>query len=251
MAGHSKWHNIRHKKAKMDAKRGQIFTKLIREITIAARQGGGDPEFNPRLRIAIEKAKEHNMPAENIERAIKRGTGELEGVNYEEVTYEGYGPEGVAVIVECVTDNRNRTTGEIRHLFSKYGGNLGSSGCVSFLFEDKGVILVPKERISEEEIFEKAIESGAEDVITEDENYYEIRTSPSELYTVKENLEKAGVNVEKAELTKIPTTTVEIKDEETAEKLLKLLDALEEQDDVQKVYSNFDISQEVMEKVST
>lgn len=250
MAGHSKWHNIRHKKAKMDAKRGQIFTKIIREITVAARQGGADPEFNPRLRIAIEKAKEHNMPAENIERAIKRGTGELEGVNYEEVTYEGYGPEGVAVIVECVTDNRNRTTGEIRHLFSKYGGNLGSSGCVSFLFEDKGVILVPKEGISEEEIFEKAIEAGAEDVITDDENYYEIRTAPTDLYSVKENLEKEGVNIEKAELTKIPTTTVEIKNEETAEKLLKLLDALEEQDDVQKVYSNFDMSQEIIEKVS-
>lgn len=250
MAGHSKWHNIRHKKAKQDAKRGQIFTKLIREITIAARQGGGDPEFNPRLRIAIEKAKEHNMPAENIERAIKRGTGELEGVNYEEVSYEGYGPEGVAIIVECVTDNRNRTTGEIRHIFSKYGGNLGSSGCVSFLFEDKGVILVPKDSITEEEIFEKAIEAGAEDVITEDDTYYEIRTSPEDLYSVKENLEKEGINIEKAELTKIPTTTVEIKDPETAEKLMKLLDALEEQDDVQKVYSNFEMEDQLMEKIS-
>jgi len=250
MAGHSKWHNIKHKKAKQDAKRGQIFTKLIREITIAARQGGGDPEFNPRLRIAIEKAKEHNMPAENIERAIKRGTGELEGVNYEEVSYEGYGPEGVAVIVECVTDNRNRTTGEIRHLFSKYGGNLGSSGCVSFLFEDKGIILIPKETISEEEIFEKAIEAGAEDVITDDDNYYEIRTAPEDLYSVKETLEKQGVNIEKAELTKIPTTTVEIKQQETAEKLMKLLDALEEQDDVQKVYSNFEMSNELMEKIA-
>ncbi|RMD46301.1 MAG: YebC/PmpR family DNA-binding transcriptional regulator [Aquificota bacterium] len=250
MAGHSKWHNIKHKKAKQDAKRGQIFTKLIREITIAARQGGGDPEFNPRLRIAIEKAKEHNMPAENIERAIKRGTGELEGVNYEEVSYEGYGPEGVAVIVECVTDNRNRTTGEIRHLFSKYGGNLGSSGCVSFLFEDKGVILIPKGNVSEEEIFEKAIEAGAEDVITDDDNYYEIRTAPEDLYSVKETLENQGVNIEKAELTKIPTTTVEIKKQETAEKLMKLLDALEEQDDVQKVYSNFEMSDELMEKIA-
>lgn len=250
MAGHSKWHNIRHKKAKQDAKRGQIFTKLIREITIAARQGGGDPEFNPRLRIAIDKAKEHNMPAENIERAIKRGTGELEGVNYEEVSYEGYGPEGVAIIVECVTDNRNRTTGEIRHIFSKYGGNLGSSGCVSFLFEDKGVILVPKDSITEEEIFEKAIEAGAEDVITEDDTYYEIRTSPEDLYSVKENLEKEGIKIEKAELTKIPTTTVEIKDPETAEKLMKLLDALEEQDDVQKVYSNFEMEDQLMEKIS-
>ncbi len=250
MAGHSKWHNIRHKKAKMDAKRGQIFTKLIREITVAARQGGGDPEFNPRLRIAIEKAKKHNMPIENIERAIKRGTGELDGVTYEEVSYEGYGPEGVAIIVECVTDNRNRTTGEIRHIFSKHGGNLGSSGCVAFLFEDKGVILVPKEKYSEEEIFEKAIEAGAEDVITDDENYYEIRTAPSDLYTVKENLEKEGVEIEKAELTKIPTTTVNITNPETAEKLVKLIDALEEHDDVQKVYSNFDMSEDLMAKLA-
>ncbi len=249
MAGHSKWHNIRHKKARMDAKRGQIFTKLIREITVAARQGGGDPEFNPRLRMAIEKAKEHNMPMENIERAIKRGTGELEGVTYEEVTYEGYGPEGVAIIVECLTDNRNRTTGEVRHIFSKYGGNLGTTGCVSFLFEEKGVIQVPKSEYTEEEIFEKAIEAGAEDVITEDD-YYEIRTEPKELYAVKEALENMGVKIEKAELTKIPTTTVEIKDEETATKLMKLLDALEDNDDVQKVYANFDMSAQLMEKVT-
>jgi len=250
MAGHSKWHNIRHKKAKMDAKRGQIFTKLIREITVAARQGGGDPEFNPRLRMAIEKAKQHNMPAENIERAIKKGTGELEGVTYEEVSYEGYGPEGVAIIVECLTDNRNRTTGEIRHLFSKYGGNLGATGCVSFMFEDKGIILVPKEGLDEETIFEKAIEAGAEDVIMDDENYYEIRTAPTDLYAVKENLEKEGLKIEKAELTKIPTTTVEVKDQETAEKLMKLLEALEEQDDVQKVYSNFEMSDEMMSKLA-
>jgi len=249
MAGHSKWHNIRHKKARMDAKRGQIFTKLIREITVAARQGGGDPEFNPRLRMAIEKAKEHNMPMENIERAIKRGTGELEGITYEEVTYEGYGPEGVAIIVECLTDNRNRTTGEVRHIFSKYGGNLGTTGCVSFLFEEKGVIQVPKSEYTEEEIFEKAIEAGAEDVITEDD-YYEIRTEPKELYAVKEALENMGVKIEKAELTKIPTTTVEIKDEETATKLMKLLDALEDNDDVQKIYANFDMSTQLMEKVT-
>lgn len=248
MAGHSKWHNIRHKKAKMDAKRGQIFTKLIREITVAAREGGGDPEFNPRLRMAIEKAKQHNMPAENIERAIKKGIGELEGVTYEEVSYEGYGPEGVAIIVECLTDNRNRTTGEIRHIFSKHGGNLGTSGCVSFMFEDKGIILVSKEGLDEETIFEKAIEAGAEDVIMDDENYYEIRTAPTDLYSVKENLEKEGLKVEKAELTKIPTTTVEVKSQETAEKLMKLLEALEDQDDVQKVYSNFEISDELMSK---
>ncbi len=250
MAGHSKWHNIRHKKAKMDAKRGQLFTKLLREITVAARQGGGDPEFNPRLRIAIEKAKKANMPIENIERAIKRGTGELEGVNYEEVVYEGYGPEGVAVIVECLTDNRNRTTAEVRHIFTKHGGNLGASGCVSFLFEEKGVIYVPKSKYDEETIFEKAIEAGAEDVIMDDEEFYEIRTEPKELYSVKENLEKEGVEIEKAEITRIPTTTVEVKDPEKAEKLLKLLDALEDSDDVQKVYSNFEIPEEIMAKVS-
>ncbi|WP_457639944.1 YebC/PmpR family DNA-binding transcriptional regulator [Persephonella sp.] len=250
MAGHSKWHNIRHKKAKMDAKRGQLFTKLLREITVAAKQGGGDPEFNPRLRIAIEKAKKANMPIENIERAIKRGTGELEGVNYEEVVYEGYGPEGVAIIVECLTDNRNRTTSEVRHIFTKHGGNLGSSGCVSFLFEEKGVITVPKDSISEEELFEKAIEAGAEDIVSDDESYYEIRTEPKELYSVKETLEKEGVVIEKAELTRIPTTTVEIKNPETAQKLLKLLDALEDSDDVQKVYSNFEMSDEMMKQLA-
>ncbi|HEV09073.1 MAG: YebC/PmpR family DNA-binding transcriptional regulator [Sulfurihydrogenibium sp.] len=250
MAGHSRWHNIRNKKAKADAIKGRIFTKVIREITIAARLGGGDPEANPRLRMAIEKAKEVNMPSENIEKAIKRGTGELEGVNYEEVRYEGYGPEGVAIIVEATTDNRNRTTAEVRHIFSKYGGNLGSSGCVSFLFEDKGIINVEKSKYSEEEILEKALEAGAEDVITEDEDYYEIRTSVQDFYKVKENLEKMGVEIVKAELTKIPTTTVKITNEETAAKLMKLLDALEENDDVQKVYANFDIPEEILEKLS-
>lgn len=249
MAGHSRWHNIKNKKAKVDAQRGKIFTKIIKEITVAARLGGGDAEANPRLRMAIEKAREVNMPSENIERAIKRGTGELEGVSYEEVQYEGYGPEGVAVIVETMTDNRNRTTAEIRHIFSKYGGNLGSTGCVSFLFEDKGVISVEKNTIPEEEIFEKAIESGAEDVITEDNDYYEIRTTPSELYSVKENLERMGVKVAKAELTKIPTTTVQITNEESAVKLMKLLDALEDNDDVQKVYANFDMPESLLEKL--
>jgi YebC/PmpR family DNA-binding regulatory protein len=250
MAGHSRWHNIKNKKAKADAIKGRIFTKVIKEITIAARLGGGDPEANPRLRMAIEKAREVNMPSENIEKAIKRGTGELEGVNYEEVRYEGYGPEGVAIIVEATTDNRNRTTAEVRHIFSKYGGNLGSSGCVSFLFEDRGIINVEKSKYSEEEILEKALEAGAEDVITEDEDYYEIRTSVQDFYKVKENLEKMGVEIVKAELTKIPTTTVKITNEETAVKLMKLLDALEENDDVQKVYANFDIPEEILEKLS-
>ncbi len=249
MAGHSRWHNIKNKKAKADAIKGKMFTKVIKEITVAARLGGGDPEANPRLRMAIEKAREVNMPSENIERAIKRGTGELEGVNYEEVRYEGYGPEGVAIIVEATTDNRNRTTAEVRHIFSKYGGNLGSSGCVSFLFEDKGVINVEKSKYTEEEILEKALEAGAEDVITEDQDYYEIRTSVQDFYKVKENLEKMGVEIAKAELTKIPTTTVKITNEETATKLMKLLDALEDNDDVQKVYANFDIPEEILEKI--
>jgi YebC/PmpR family DNA-binding regulatory protein len=249
MAGHSRWHNIKNKKAKADAIKGRMFTKVIREITIAARLGGGDPEANPRLRMAIEKAKEVNMPMENVERAIKRGTGELEGVNYEEVQYEGYGPGGVAIVVEATTDNRNRTTAEIRHIFSKYGGNLGSSGCVSFLFEDKGIINVPKDKYSEDEIFEKAIEAGAEDVIMDDPEYYEIRTAPSELYKVRESLEKMGVEIAKSELTKIPTTIVQITDEETATKLMKLLDALEDNDDVQKVYANFDIPESLLEKL--
>lgn len=249
MAGHSRWHNIKNKKAKVDAQRGKIFTKIIKEVTVAARLGGGDPEANPRLRMAIERAREVNMPSENIDRAIKRGTGELEGVSYEEVQYEGYGPEGVAIIVETMTDNRNRTTAEIRHIFSKYGGNLGTTGCVSFLFEDKGVISVEKSTVSEEEIFEKAIESGAEDVITEDVDYYEIRTSPDQLYSVKESLEKSGVKIAKAELTKIPTTTVQINNEESATKLMKLLDALEDNDDVQKVYANFDIPDTILEKI--
>lgn len=251
MAGHSRWHNIKNKKAKADAIKGRLFTKVIKEITIAARLGGSDPEANPRLRMAIEKAREVNMPLENIERAIKRGTGELEGVSYEEVQYEGYGPGGVAVIVEATTDNRNRTTAEVRHIFSKYGGNLGSSGCVSFLFEDKGIINVDKSKYSEEEILEKSIEAGAEDVIMDDPDFYEIRTSPTDFYKVKENLEKMGVEISNANLTKIPTTTVSITDEETASKLMKLLDALEDNDDVQKVYANFDIPENILSKLES
>ncbi len=251
MAGHSRWHNIKNKKAKADAIKGRLFTKVIKEITIAARLGGSDPEANPRLRMAIEKAREVNMPLENIERAIKRGTGELEGVSYEEVQYEGYGPGGVAVIVEATTDNRNRTTAEVRHIFSKYGGNLGSSGCVSFLFEDKGIINVDKSKYSEEETLEKSIEAGAEDVIMDDPDFYEIRTSSTDFYKVKENLEKMGVEISNANLTKIPTTTVSIADEETASKLMKLLDALEDNDDVQKVYANFDIPENILSKLES
>jgi len=244
MAGHSKWANIRHRKAAQDAKRGKIYTKLAREITVAAREGGGDPEKNPRLRAAIEKARKFNMPKENIERAIKRGTGELKGETYEEVTYEGYGPGGVAIIVKCLTDNRNRTASEVRHVFSKHGGNLGTSGCVSYLFERKGVITVPADKFDEETVMMAAIEAGAEDVVNEGEKFV-IYTEPSELETVRKGLVDAGVEVEEAKLDLIPTTTTRVEGE-TAQKVLKLLMALEDLDDVQEVYSNFDMPEEVM-----
>ncbi|WP_456342615.1 YebC/PmpR family DNA-binding transcriptional regulator [Thermovibrio sp.] len=244
MAGHSKWANIRHRKAAQDAKRGKIYTKLAREITVAAREGGGDPEKNPRLRAAIEKARKFNMPKENIERAIKRGTGELKGETYEEVTYEGYGPGGVAIIVKCLTDNRNRTASEVRHVFSKHGGNLGTSGCVSYLFERKGVITVPADKFDEETVMMAAIEAGAEDVVNEDGKFV-VYTEPTELEAVRKGLIDAGIEVEEAKLDLIPTTTTRVEGE-TAQKVLKLLMALEELDDVQEVYSNFDMPEEVM-----
>ena len=249
MAGHSHWAQIKHKKAKVDAQRGKLFSKLIREIIVATRLGGSNPEFNSRLRTAIEQAKKANMPLENIERAIKKGAGELGGEQFEEVIYEGYAPGGVAVMVIATTDNRNRTTSEIRHLFTKHGGNLGSSGCVSYLFERKGYIEVPAREISEDELFEKAIEAGAEDVQPGEEIHI-IYTVPEELYDVKENLEKAGVPVEKAQITWKPVSTVQITDEETAQKVVKLLNALEDLDDVQQVIANFEIPEEIFQKIS-
>jgi len=249
MAGHSHWAQIKHKKAKVDAQRGKLFSKLIREIIVATRLGGPNPEFNPRLRTAIEQAKRANMPWENIERAIKKGAGEIEGEQFEEVIYEGYAPGGVAVMVMATTDNRNRTTSEIRHLFTKHGGNLGSSGCVSYLFERKGYIEVPAEKIGEEELLEKAIEAGAEDV-QPGEAVHIIYTVPEELYEVKEKLESLGVPVEKAQITWKPISTVQISDEETARKVIKLLNALEELDDVQQVIANFEIPEEILQKVS-
>ncbi|WP_448587897.1 YebC/PmpR family DNA-binding transcriptional regulator [Thermocrinis sp.] len=245
MAGHSHWAQIKHKKAKADAQRGKLFTKLIREITVAVRQGGPNPDTNPRLRTAIENAKKANMPMETVERAIKKGTGELEGENYEEVIYEGYGPGGVALMILTTTDNRNRTTSEIRHVLSKHGGNLGSSGCVSFLFDRVGFIEVPRDSISEDELYEKALEAGAED-LQAGELAYTIYTLPEELYKVKENLQSLGVQVEKAEITFKPNSAVSITDPETAKKLLKLLDALEELDDVKEVIANFDMAEELM-----
>ncbi len=246
MAGHSKWANIKHKKAREDAKRGKIFTKVTREIIVAARLGGGDPDKNPRLRRAIQKAKSVNMPKENIERAIKRGTGELEGVSYEEVVYEGYGPGGVAILVEAITDNRNRTVSEIRTIFSKHGGNLGEAGCVAWMFERKGVITVKD--VDEDLLMEVAIEAGAEDV-SQEEGLFSVITAVEDLDRVREAIEAKGIKVESARLTYIPQSTVRVEGEK-AEKLIKLLDALEDHDDVQNVYANFDVPEEVLASIS-
>lgn len=248
MAGHSHWAQIKHKKAKIDAQRGKLFAKLIREITVAVRAGGPNPDTNPRLRTAIENAKKANMPMETVERAIKKGTGELSGENYEEVIYEGYGPNGVAIMVIAASDNKNRTTSEIRHIFSKYGGNLGSSGCVSYLFERVGLIQAYAQSMSEEEIYEKAIDCGAQDLEL-NESTILIYTSPESLYVVKECAEKNSINIEKAEITFKPISTVKVEDAETAKKILKLLDALDDLDDVQSVISNFDIPEEILKNL--
>ncbi|MEL5847955.1 MAG: YebC/PmpR family DNA-binding transcriptional regulator [Candidatus Igneacidithiobacillus chanchocoensis] len=246
MSGHSKWSTIKFKKALKDAKRGKIFTRLIREITVAARTGGGDPASNSRLRLALEKAYAANMAKDNVERAIKRGTGELEGVDYEEVSYEGYGPSGVAILVETMTDNRVRTVAEIRHIFSKRGGNLGTSGSVAYLFHRRGTIVFPAGS-DEERIFEIALEAGAEDVVDEGERLV-VYTAPTELESVVEALKAAGLPPEDSELSMIPETTVELAGED-AEKLLRLLDALEENDDVQNVFANYSISDEEMARI--
>jgi YebC/PmpR family DNA-binding regulatory protein len=249
VSGHSKWSTIKRKKGALDAKRGKIFTRLIKEITVAARMGGGDADGNPRLRAAIASAKTENMPKDNIERAIKKGTGELEGAVYEEITYEGYGPGGVAVLVDCMTDNKNRTVADIRHYFSKSGGNLGESGCVSWMFNKKGTILVDKETIDEEELMDKALEAGAEDVIEED-NVFQVETSPDDFEAVREALEADGVNFIEASVAMVPQNIVDITDEKTARQILMLLENLEDHDDVQNVYANFDIPDEIMETVS-
>ncbi|GAB6184094.1 YebC/PmpR family DNA-binding transcriptional regulator [Thermodesulfovibrio hydrogeniphilus] len=250
MAGHSKWAQIKHKKAQVDAKRGKIFTKIIREITVAARIGGGDPEKNPRLRVAIEKARDVNMPMENIKRAIMRGTGELGGDAYEEVVYEGYGPGGVAILIEALTDNKNRTVSEIRHILSKHGGSLGESGCVSWIFEKKGYILVNKKNIDEDTLLTAALEAGADDVKNDPkEDNYEIIIAPENLKEVKEALEKAGIKISLSEVTMLPKNYIALEGDD-AEKMLKIMEALEDHDDVQNVYANFDISDEVMSKVT-
>ncbi len=241
MSGHSKWSQIKRKKAVTDAKRGQVFTKLIREITVAARSGVGDPDFNPRLRLAVDTAKAANMPAENIERAIKKGTGELEGVHYEELVYEGYGPGGVALLIEVVTDNQKRTVAEVRHVLDRAGGNLGTSGSVAWQFDRKAQLFVKGTRYLEDAVFEAAIEAGAEDVSREGEEYV-VTAEPAAFHEVQEGMRKAGVEVSQAELTFIAKNEVTVKGRE-AERLLKLLDALEENDDVQKVHSNADIDE--------
>ncbi len=247
MSGHSKWASIKHKKAAEDAKRGKIFTKIIKEITVAARMGGGDPDGNPRLRTAVDAAKAANMPKSNIENAIKKGTGELPGVVYEEITYEGYGPAGVALLIETMTDNKNRTVAEIRHLLDKHGGNLGENGCVNWMFDYKGVIRVPKEDISEEDMFEKAIEAGAEDVQDGDE-FWEIYTSVPEMNDVKEAIVKMELPVENSERVAVPQNYIKIEGKD-AIKLMKIMDKLDDHDDVQNVFSNFDIDPEELERI--
>ncbi|HRH45972.1 MAG TPA: YebC/PmpR family DNA-binding transcriptional regulator [Pyrinomonadaceae bacterium] len=246
MSGHSKWHTIKHKKGALDAKRGKIFTKLIKEITVAARVGGsGDVDQNARLRKVVNDAKGMNMPNDTIDRAIKRGTGELEGVNYEEITYEGYGIGGVAVLVETMTDNRNRTVAEIRHLFSKNGGNLGEAGSVAWMFDKKGLIIVDKEAKAEDELFELALEAGADDM-QDDGDVFEIYTSPENFDVVHEALQKAGIELQSAEISMIPQNYIKLEGDD-AKKMLKLYDALDDNDDVQHLYANFDIDESAYE----
>lgn len=248
MAGHSKWAQIKHKKLKMDERRGRLFSKIAREITAAARIGGGDILMNPRLRSIIEEARSVNMPNENIERAIKRGTGELPGVTYEEVSYEGYGPGGIAILIKALTDNKNKTTGDIKHIFSKYGGNLGEAGCVAWQFKSKGIIIISKKKYDEDTILSIALDAEAEDVKGEDDTF-EIRTECEKFFKVKEAFKKQNIEIEQAELTMLPQSTIKLEGKE-AERLLKLIQALEDLEEVQKVYANFDIPEEVMKAVS-
>lgn len=244
MAGHSKWANIQHRKGAQDAKRGKLFTKLIREITVSARMGGGDPASNPRLRAAIDKALAANMTKDTIERAVKRGSGAMEGENYEEIRYEGYGPGGLAVMVDCLTDNRNRTVAEVRHVFTKAGGNLGTDGSVAYLFEKKGILSYAP-GADEEAIMEAALEAGAEDIVTNDDGSIDVMTAPEEFMTVKDAMVAAGFEPGEADVSMEPSTTVTL-DLDGAQKMLRMLDMLEDLDDVQKVYSNGDVPDDVM-----
>ena len=245
MSGHSKWASIRHKKSAVDAKRGKIFSKLIKEITVAARLGGGDPEGNPRLRVAIQAAKGQNMPKDNIVRAIKKGTGELAGTSYEEYNYEAYGPGGVALLVNCLTDNRKRTVAEIKHIFERHGGNLGEPGCVSWIFEKKGLVVFEKSSVEEEKLLNLALEAGAED-IKETETQFEVLTDPADFEPIKKAFDDQGLRYSFAEISMIPQNVVKLEGRD-AERVLSLMEALEENDDINHVYANFDIPDEVME----
>ncbi len=247
MSGHSKWSSIKHKKAATDAKRGKIFTKLIKEITVAARLGGGDLDANPRLRTAIAAAKNENMPKDNIERAINKGTGELEGVNYEESIYEGYGPGGAAVLIESLTDNKNRTVADIRSIFGKNGGNLGENGCVAWMFEKKGYIAVARSAVDEDTLMETALEAGAED-IREDNGNYEVISEPGDFEAIKDAIDKASIPYIDAEVTMLPQNTTNLAGKE-AEQMVRLMEMLEDCDDVQKVYTNADIPEEVVNNI--
>ncbi len=248
MSGHSKWASIRHKKGAVDAKRGKIFSKLIKEITVAARLGGGDPEGNPRLRVAIQAAKAQNMPKDNIARAIKKGTGELAGTSYEEYNYEAYGPGGVALMMNCLTDNRNRTIADIKHIFERHGGNLGEPGCVSWIFEKRGLVVFEKNSVEEEKLLDLALEAGAED-IKESETQFEVLTDPADFESIKKVFDDEGMSYSLAEISMIPQNTVKLEGRD-AERVLSLLEALEENDDISHVYANFDIPDEVMEALS-
>jgi YebC/PmpR family DNA-binding regulatory protein len=248
MSGHSKWSTIKHKKGAADAKRGKVFTKLIKEIMVAARMGGADISANSRLRAAIAAAKTENMPKENIDRAIKKGTGELEGASYEEVNYEGYGPGGVAVLVDVMTDNKNRTASEIRYIFSKNGGSLGEAGCVSWMFSKKGTIIFSKDKVSEEDLMEVTLEAGGEDVKDQGDQF-EVTTSLEEFATVRSAFDARTFAYELAEISMLPQSTVRIEDSKTAQQVLKLMDALEDSDDVQNAYANFDIPDQILNEL--
>ena len=247
MSGHSKWSTIKHKKGATDAKRGKIFTKIIKEITVAARMGGGDPETNPRLRSALINARSENMPKDTFERAIKKGTGDLDGVNYEEILYEGYGPGGVAVLVECLTDNRNRTIAEVRQVFNKAGGNVGTDGCVAWMFDKKGLIIVSKEDSDEDTLMEVALDAGAED-IKEETDSFEIITEPADFEAVKEAVDAAEIKYEMAEITMIPQNMTKVEGKE-AEQMINFMEALDDCDDIQKFYSNADIPDEAFDSM--
>jgi len=249
MSGHSKWSTIKRKKGKADAERGKVFTRLIKELTVAAREGGGDADGNPRLRTAIASAKAANMPADNIKRAIMKGTGDLPGVTYESITYEGYGPGGAALLLEALTDNKNRTVADIRHILSKYGGNLGASGCVAWMFDKRGVITVETSATDEDTLMEVALENGAEDIKTESD-VFEVLMEPAVLDDVRTAIEAKGIAMETAEVTMLPQNTTKIEKENEASSMLKVLDLLEDNEDIQKVYSNFDIDESLLEKLA-